>query len=60
VITNLDAHSPSEYVHLENVIDIERCAELPTDPEVLDGLRERAEETAAAHGWDRLVERITG
>jgi hypothetical protein len=58
VITNLDEHSPPEYVHLENVIDIERCAELPTDPAVLDGIRRRAEETAAARGWDRLVERI--
>ena len=58
VITNLDEHSPAEYVHLENVIDIERCVELPTDPAVLDGIRRRAEETAAARGWDRLVERI--
>ena len=47
VITNLDELSPPEYVHLENVIDIERCEELPTDPAVLDGIRERAVETAA-------------
>ena len=60
VITNLDEHSPPEYVHLENVIDIERCEELPIDPSVLDGIRRRAVETAAARGWDRLVERIGG
>ena len=58
VVTNLDAHSPPEYVHLENVIDIGRCAELPTDPAVLAGLRERAFATAKARGWDELVERM--
>ena len=58
VITNLDELSPPEYVHLENVIDIERCEELPTDPGVLDGIRERAVETAAARGWDALVAQL--
>jgi hypothetical protein len=60
VVTNLDEHSPPEYVHLENVIDIERCDRLPTDSAVLDGLRRRAAETSAELGWDRLVERIAG
>jgi hypothetical protein len=60
VITNLDELSPPEYVHLENVIDIERCDELPTDPVVLEEIRRHAIETAAARGWDRLVERIAG
>jgi hypothetical protein len=59
VITNLDELSPPEYVHLENVIDIERCEELPADPAVLVEIRRRAVETAAARGWDRLVGRIT-
>jgi hypothetical protein len=59
VITNLDEFSPPEYVHLGNVIDIERCEELPTDPAVLAEIRRRAVETAAARGWDQLVERIT-
>jgi hypothetical protein len=58
VITNLDAYSPAEYVHLENVIDIEQCSELPSDPAVLDGLRERALATAASRGWDDLLERM--
>jgi hypothetical protein len=60
VITNLDEHSPPEYVHLENVVDIERCDVLPTDAAVLDGIRRRAVETAEARGWDRLVEWIGG
>ena len=59
VITNLDEHSPPEYAHLENVIDIERCEELPTELVVLDEIRRRAVETAAARGWDRLIAQIT-
>ena len=58
VITNLDGHSPPEYEHMQNVIDIEHCAELPSDAAVLDGLRSRAAGTAKARGWDELVERM--
>ncbi|MGE5272780.1 MAG: hypothetical protein ACM3QU_03285 [Verrucomicrobiota bacterium] len=58
VITNLDRWSPPEYVHMENVVDIEQCTELPTDPALLDGLRARARETAAARSWEQLVERL--
>jgi hypothetical protein len=58
VITNLDRHSPPEHVHMENVIDIEQCAELPADPAVLDGLRTRAAETARGRGWDELVSKM--
>lgn len=58
VITNLDELSPPEYVHGENVIDIERCDRLPTDPAVLDAMRARAVETAAKRGWDALVARM--
>ena len=58
VITNLDELSPPEYVHGENVIDIERCDQLPTDPAVLDAMRARAVETAAKRGWDALVARM--
>jgi hypothetical protein len=60
VVTNLDEHSPAEYVHMENVIDIGRCDELPTDPVMLDGLRARAAETARTRGWDDLLERMRG
>jgi hypothetical protein len=58
VITNLDGLSPPEYVHLENVIDIERCEALPTGSALLDGIRRRALETAATRGWDQLVKRM--
>jgi hypothetical protein len=58
VITNLDEHSPPEYVHLDNLIDIERCEELPTDPAVLAEIRKRAVETAATRGWDALVAQL--
>ena len=58
VVTNLDAHSPPEYVHMENMINIERCTELPSDPAVLDRLRARALETAKARGWDELIARM--
>jgi hypothetical protein len=60
VITNLDELSPPEYVHGENLIDLERCDRLPMEPEVLDAIRARAVETAAARGWDALVARMTG
>jgi hypothetical protein len=59
VITNLDRHSPPELVHMDNVIDIGRAAELPRDEAVLQRLRERALETARGRGWDELVARMT-
>jgi hypothetical protein len=59
VITNLDPYSPSEYVHLENVVDLARCDELPSDPAALERIRARARETAQALGWQALVERLT-
>jgi hypothetical protein len=60
VITNLDEHSPPELVHLENVIDIERCDELPVDPAVLRGISGRAVQTSRRRGWDELVVRLRG
>lgn len=58
VLTNLDEHSPPEYVHMENVIDIRRCHELPSDRLVLAQLGARAAETGRERGWHRLVERL--
>jgi hypothetical protein len=58
VVTNLDRYSPPEYVHMENIVDIEQCDELPTDAQILAGLRERARETAGRRGWDQLVEKL--
>jgi hypothetical protein len=58
VITNLDELSPREYVHMDNVLDVERCAELPSDPLDLKRIGLRAMETARARGWDALLSRI--
>ena len=58
VITNLDEHSPAEYVHMENVLDIERLDALPRDPLVLKRLSAAAMETGRARSWERLVERL--
>jgi hypothetical protein len=59
VITNLDEHSPPELVHLDNVIDVNQCRELPLDPLVLSRISVRAMETGRERGWDRLVARLT-
>jgi hypothetical protein len=58
VITNLDKHSPPELVHMDNVIDIERCESLPLDLAVLEQIGSRAIDTARRHGWDALVDRL--
>ncbi len=58
VITNLDEFSPPELVHLENVIDIERCDALPLDPPTLERIGSNARRTAAERGWDQLVGRL--
>ena len=59
VITNLDEHSPPELVHMDNVIDVNQCRELPLDPLVLSRISVRAMETGRERGWDRLVARLT-
>lgn len=58
VVTNLDRYSPPEYVHMENVIDIEQCEALPSDPLILDRLRLRATETGRARDWAALLKRL--
>lgn len=55
VITNLDEHSPDYLVHMDNVIDINRCERLPTDPLEHKRLAVRAMETARSLSWDRFV-----
>jgi hypothetical protein len=59
VITNLDEHSPPEFVHLDNLIDIAQLTELPTDEGELEAISRRAAETARARGWDALVDRLS-
>jgi hypothetical protein len=58
VITNLDEHSPPEFVHLDNLVDIGQTRELPLEPDELAAISRRARETAHARGWDQLVEEI--
>jgi hypothetical protein len=55
VITNLDEYSPRYLVHMDNVIDIQQCEELPSDPLEHKRLALRAMETARELSWDRLV-----
>jgi hypothetical protein len=59
VITNLDEHSPPEFVHMENVIDIERSTELPLDAGVLERISAHAKETSRSRGWGALVARLS-
>ena len=55
VITNLDEHSPDGLVHLQNVIDINRCERLP-DGEQIQRIGRAAREIAQGrYGWDHLV-----
>ena len=58
VITNLDEHSPEYLVHMDNVIDINRCEELPSDSLEHKRLAMRAMETARSLSWERLVAMI--
>jgi hypothetical protein len=58
VITNLDEFSPVEFRHPENVIDINQCTALPTDPDVLRRIGEAARDTARGRDWSALVDRL--
>jgi hypothetical protein len=60
VISNLDEHSPPEFRHLDNLVDITQTRELPLGAKELAGISRRARETARARGWDQLVERLAG
>lgn len=55
VITNLDEHSPAGLSHMANVIDINRCDQLPGVDETLRIGRAARETAHARYGWDRLV-----
>jgi hypothetical protein len=59
VITNLDEHSPSHLIHMVNVVDIERCEELPSDPVILKRISLKAMEAARARDWNALSARLT-
>ena len=59
VITNLDEHSPPEYRHGENLLDIERTDRLPTDSGELAAISAAAVESASTRSWARLVEQLS-
>jgi hypothetical protein len=58
VVTNLDAYSSELLVHGRNVIDVERCEALPTDPAELRALGAAAARTARSRSWDALIEKV--
>jgi hypothetical protein len=60
VITNLDEHSPKHLVHMENVIDINRCEALPVEPAELERISLAARATAGTYGWDGLIRALKG
>jgi hypothetical protein len=58
VLTNLDEHSPVGYEHLQTVLDINRCDQLP-DEATLSRIGRAARDVAhSRYGWDRLVAQI--
>lgn len=57
VITNLDAHSPAEFVHGETVIDIRQSEDLPSGQELAD-IRRRGLELSRSYGWESLLARM--
>ena len=59
VITNLDANSPSSFVHFSNMLDIHQCSALPTDSSTLTQISARAEETAHLFDWDALTTQMS-
>jgi hypothetical protein len=58
VITNLDRHSPPALVHLESVVDIDQCEELPSDPLVLARIGVRSMEIGRELSWANLVRQL--
>lgn len=58
VVTNLDDGSPQGYRHMETVVDIEACAVLPTDREVLRQIGGGGRSQAARFGWQALADRL--
>ena len=58
VLTNLDDHSPTAMVHMQNVLDIAKCDRLP-EPQELKAIGNTAAETVRSqYGWEKLVDRL--
>lgn len=58
VITNLDEHSPTGLVHMNNVIDINRCGRLPGEADTERIGRAAREIAHARYGWEQLVAQL--
>lgn len=56
VVTNLDEGSPQGYRHLHSLIDVDACAELPTEADVLRSIGPNAAEEARKLSWDALAD----
>ena len=56
VVTNLDEDSPEGYKHMDTVIDIDRCAALPTDAKLLQEIGDGAQAEARQFGWPALAD----
>src|SRR5687768_9625226 len=59
VITNLDEHSPDGFAHMRNIIDINRCEQLPGVDETGQIGRAARDIARAQYGWDRLVAQLS-
>ncbi|HEV2590313.1 MAG TPA: hypothetical protein VGU02_00340 [Gaiellaceae bacterium] len=57
-ITNLDEHSPREYVHMDNLLDIAQLDTLPSDSLALKQISVRAMETQGERSWSKLIDRL--
>lgn len=61
VLTNLDEHSPHDFVHLESVVDIRQCGgKLPLERAQLERIAARGREVADGRGWQPLMDLLRG
>jgi hypothetical protein len=58
VLTNLDAYSPAGLIHMQNVIDINRCDRLPEEQEMTRIGRAAREIARGQYGWEQLVAQL--
>ncbi len=58
VITNMDDRSPEGFNHMQSVIDIRSCSELPASSEVLHRISSNAQKVCERYGWEPLVRHL--
>ena len=58
VITNLDRHSPREWVHGENLLNLDELDTLPIDLGTVARLSAKAALVAQQYSWEHLVEAL--